>query len=266
MGRKKKQLPSILSEEEFRKIGNFILNRKPKRHDNFGDKYFRYCNARDFMIFYLIFYLGLRPKESYALEIEHLDLKNKIITIPAYNNKERDTDNLTIPEFVYSKLCNYLWLREEQGFENNKYVFPVKHHKNKETYLSRSSVVLIFANACKAIGIYKKTYIDKNGCPRGNYNPYSLRHSFGTRVYLTTGDIKLTAIALRHHDPQSRATYIYVHLAENLLRPFILEKIYPFGINGQELILQNINKLELFSKAYNEFINKNKGSDDEQQF
>jgi len=223
MPRKPKKIPQIISEEEFKRVLNVILFKKKSQRGVIKKLYY-FNKIRKAMIFFLMYYLGLRPKESFASKVEHVNLNNGTLYIPAENNKQRVSDMIPLPDFVIDALNKYLRIRRYY-FKNSPYLFPSKHRRSSGI-LGRSMVCRIFKEACKKAGIIQTQYTDVLGRKKYNLTPYSLRHAFASKVYFKTKDIKKTALMLRQYDWQCRSTLRYVHTAENMSKREIYNSLY----------------------------------------
>ncbi len=171
------------------------------------------------MMLILQYYLGLRPMEARCIKLAHI--KNKILYIPAENNKQRFQDTLPIPYFIYMKLISYINFRNK-FFSNKDYLFP----KKDNLPLDRGSHIRFFNFILKKCNLYQKSYNDKKNNARGNLTLNSLRHSFGTFAYSKLHDIKQVACLLRHHDFLCRSTLIYIHTDENRNKLDLFDEIY----------------------------------------
>ncbi len=222
MPRKPKKIPQAITEEDFNKITSAILTEpKPK---NIGPEIFYFRQFRNCMMFFLMFYLGLRPKECYAAKLDYLNLDKETLFIPAENNKQRNSDFIPLPNFILPILVKYLEVRNSL-FKISSWLFPSDNWKHN-SHLDTCFVAGVFKRAVKKANLYQIGYIDPNGRKIPTLTPYSLRHSFGSRVYEKTHDIKKTANLLRQYDWQCRSALIYIHTTQNKGRKELLDEIY----------------------------------------
>jgi len=219
MPRKPKRIPQILSQQEIRKIIDFILSEKKKYRIT---EYQRFLRARNCVMILLQFLLGLRPKEVYDARMSYLLPDTREFYIPAQNNKQRQQDTIPIPEFIFEKIAAYLAIRNK-FFSSSPWLFPSTRPRGR---LDRSSLSKLFRKILKQLGLYRVSYIDTKGMSRGNVTLYSLRHSFGSFVYDKTKDIRKTALLLRQYDWQCRSALIYIHTTQNTSRLELLKEIY----------------------------------------
>lgn len=220
---KRKQEPQIITEEEFSKILYIIISEKKKK--TYSGNYQVFCKLRDCMVYSMMFYLGLRPKECYEAKKEHINLDKKEWLIPYFNNKQRQTDIIPIPDFIFDKLLNYIEFSNNCGFSNSEWLFPTKHYMSSGR-LSRSSINDKFNYYCNLAGLSRIMYKDADGMNHRNLHPYCLRHSFGTHAYEVLGDINKVRILMRHKDIRCRATFLYVHITDNNKRKEFLDNLY----------------------------------------
>lgn len=172
-------------------------------------KYHIFARTRNASMCIFSYYLGLRPKECRCIKLS--DFRGKRLYIPAENNKQRNNDVIPIPDFLFTKLLNYIdYLKTT--FPNSIYLFPKRDLKP----LDRGSHIRFFRYASRRVGIY-------------NVSLYSLRHSFGTNCYLKLRDIQKTAILLRHYDCSCRTTMRYIHTASPVMREELFQELYNFN-------------------------------------
>lgn len=214
---KTKKVPQTLSKEQLNLIIVYILTKKNK----YGGYYFH--RVRNAFMIYFSYYLGLRPKECYNSRVEHINLEEGCMYIPAENNKQRQQDFVYFPDFLIPAIKRYLEIRKRY-YPNSPYMFPTK--KSNGGSIDRSQYAKIFREALRGVNLYKISYIDQQNLKRANLSLYSLRHSFGTNVFKKTHDIKKTAMFLRHKDLMMRSAMIYVHCCENEIKKEIVNEIY----------------------------------------
>lgn len=167
------------------------------------------------------YYMGLRPNSTRLIEIKHINFNDKTVYIPRANSKTRQDDIFPIPDLLMNKLWAYLKIRCKV-IHNSQFLFPnIKGKASDKNYFSDK-----IRRMLKNLQISKLSYFDKAGCKRMSKNLYSLRHSFGTRVYQKTHDIKAVAIMLGHHDTLMRCASVYAHISDIQERPRIMKQIY----------------------------------------
>jgi len=219
---RRKRIPKIITPEELETILRFIIkpknSRRPTPQENF-------TRLRNCLALYLMYYLGLRPKESIAIELRHINFEKKMLFIPAQNNKQRNADIMPIPDFILEKIIFFVKLTKSQKIDS-EWLFPSIHWKSKEGRATRSVYTKSFKDALIDADMLQTSYIDGQNNPRYNITLYSLRHSFGTLVLRKTKNYKKTAKALRHYDDQCRSVLIYDHTTDHIDRENILQEVY----------------------------------------
>lgn len=206
-----KKIPHVLTEDDFNRAIKVYYDDKPC-----------FSRMRNCLIFSICFYIGLRPKEAKDIKINHINFTDRIVYIPAENNKQRNQDLMSIPNFLMDKIKTYLLIRNK--LFDSEWLFP----SNKDKNLPRGNLIRAFDIMIKISGLRYFSYVDKLGHNRRNLSIYSLRHSFGTMAMHTYKDIKIVAKALRHYDPQCRSTYIYIHTDAAKSRKEIIDGIWSY--------------------------------------
>lgn len=169
-----------------------------------------------------MFYLGLRPNTVRLIEVRHINFIHKTLFVPRSNIKTRQDDTFPIPNNLYNLLWNYLEIRSK-FIHNNIYLFP-SIRTLKPT--SRWSISAKVRRIMKQSGIAHLSFIDKSGYSRMSKNLYSLRHSFGSRVWKATKDIQAVALMLGHVDVECRCAMRYVHCSKIEDRKEIIKSIF----------------------------------------
>ena len=171
---------NLKMEKQLKKLLQAVLQQNNKKG------YYEFTRIRNAMMLTLSFVLGLRPKECYNSKLSYLNLEKQTFFIPSENNKERYQDTINIPNFLLPKLETYLKYRKIffDGFpgsnpsSSNQWLFP---SRSKHQRLNRTHYNKIFRQALKTAGLYRISYIDKQGLKRASLTPYSLRAGFGTK-------------------------------------------------------------------------------------
>lgn len=173
-------------------------------------------------IIFVMYHTGVRPREITRAKLEYLDITKGTLYIPGGNNKQREDDIIPLTDFVIQVLYQYLEIRKGHSCNGCPWLFP----NISGQPIDRSTLAQLFKRAVKKAGLYKLSYIDKQGHPRGNLSLYSLRHSFATNAYLKLKDIRKVALLLRHRDYSCRSTMRYLHSAQELKYKDILDEVY----------------------------------------
>ena len=143
-----------------------VINTKDNRFRN-----------RDLTIFYLFAYTGIRVSELVSLDLKDIDTNRNIITVYRKNNK---IQQIPYPATITDTIDNYLDYRRSltPKIHNDfkKALFISQQMKRLTTESARN----ILKKYCQQLGIY-------------NVTCHTLRRTFLSTLYNTTGDIRLTA-------------------------------------------------------------------------
>lgn len=216
-----RKIPQVLTEAEIQIIVGIILKSKGQLFNK----------TRNAIMILLGFYLGLRPSEIRMARISDLNLDDKTIYIRAGHNKVRQDDTLYFPPQLIRPLELYLKMRLGKIKFKEDWLFP----SYKGGSLDRSTFAKIFRCALEKLGWRKLSYIDKQNQKHYNFKPYSLRHSFCTKVYNSTADLKSVQIMARHR--YLRSSEVYVH-CNSEKRKEIMENVFK---NEKQKIIKIIN-------------------------
>ena len=179
------KLPKILTEAETDRL----LAQPNQRY--FGPH-------RDYLFMRLMLKAGLRASEATALQPEHLDLMSgKFAVREGKGAKDR---TLWVGEEILEELRE--WMDRRSGeVESSGFLLPTRKGTEVATSHLRRSV---------------KRYAQKASVEEvGRVSPHTLRHTFATRLYRETGNIRLTQKALGHSDLST--TMIYTHVVDEEL-------------------------------------------------
>jgi site-specific recombinase XerD len=175
------QLPRILTEEETMRL----LEQPTRRY---------YAPHRDYLYMRVMLKAGLRSAEATALRPEHVDLMSgKVMVREGKGAKDR---TLWIGEELLEELRDWMDRRPESDS-----LLPTRKGTQVATSHLRRSV---------------KRYARKaslSGLDR--ISPHTLRHTFATRLYRETGNIRMVQKALGHSDLST--TMIYTHVVDEEL-------------------------------------------------
>jgi len=184
----------------------------------------RFIAKRDSLFYEILYYLGLRPMECRCIELNHINFNEHTIFIPAENNKERQSDTINIPDFLWVKIIRYLNEREIES----KWLFPscLYSQRKKDYCVCYKQTERTFDNRMRRLGYLHISFIDRNKKPRYNLNLYSFRKRFGTFVYRKTRDPQTTALMLRQYDKQLKSVWRYVFAVQKEDRKDIINHLY----------------------------------------
>ena len=179
------KLPRILTEEET----EALLAQPNQRY--FGPH-------RDYLFMRLMLKAGLRASEATALQPEHLDLMSGKLTVR--EGKGAKDRTLWVGEDLLGELQEWMDRRSEQA-QSSKFLLPTRKGTEVATSHLRRSVKRYA----------RKAEIDEVE----RVSPHTLRHTFATRLYRETSNIRLTQKALGHSDLST--TMIYTHVVDEEL-------------------------------------------------
>jgi len=188
---RQKKLPKVLSNEE-----TYSLFQQPNR------RYF--SPHRDYLMMRVMLMAGLRAEEVTTLRPEHVDLQTgKTNVVEGKGAKDR---NVWLSGDVVSELREWATRRanadlgsQSAGPGSDSYLFPTQNGTAVATSHLRRSVTRYARDA------------EIRGASR--VSPHTLRHTFATRLYKQTGDIRLTQKALGHSDVST--TMMYTHIVDD---------------------------------------------------
>lgn len=165
-----------------------------------------FLGIRDYALYALMYDLGLRVGEVYALDVENIDSKNKKLTVMGKGNKKRTL-------YLNSEILKILseWLAVRHNFLN--------HDKINALFISKKGLRLAIRTMEDNLKkILKKTQLNthfKSTC-------HTFRHSFASHLNDQEVDILVIQSLLGHSTP--RSTDIYIHPSEKRVRE-ALEKL-----------------------------------------
>lgn len=151
-------------------------------------------NTRDKAIIALLLYTGLRSKELLNLNIDDLDMKNRLVMVRASGGDI--VKNYAERKVVLSKKCASIleeWLCIRPNVEGNDALFLNIYGKR----LTRSGLYKIVLNTGKRAGIERNVYT------------HLLRHTCATSM-LRAG-IPVTEVALQLGHKSLSSTMVYLH-------------------------------------------------------
>lgn len=197
-----RKLPPALNDNQ---IAELVKHELQKDYIHKRKKYI-FLNIRNATMIQFGALTGCRPGEIRGLKFVDLDFENRRIYIPGENNKLQQQAVVLMPEPLVEILVQYFIFRQVY-FAESEWVFP----NQTGGKIDRSTFARIFRDALRRANLYKVNFIDAQGLKRANFNPYSLRHSFGTKVFNRTGDLRKTQACMRHKDINSTIKYIHVN-------------------------------------------------------
>lgn len=178
--RKEKPIPRAISKTDFERLISCLKFSPSRCRKNY---------IRDKLIFYLLYYCGLRRGELLSLDWDDVNLGSRIIIIRSSKNKS----GRIIP--IHPKLYDLLELYLTQRL-------PLKNRALIAGEAGKRLTVGSFSNLIKMY--FKISLLSKKG-----YTAHSLRHGFATRLIEKNINIFLVQKLLGHANLDS--TQIYVH-------------------------------------------------------
>jgi len=149
-----------------------------------------YSPHRDYLVFRLMLETGIRPSEAVGITMDRVDFSTGRIVVVGKNDKQR---RVWMKVALRDAVKSFLARRPQ-----SKFLFPTRKGTKVETNHLRRSV---------------KRYAEEAGISDlENVSPYSMRHTFATRLYEETSDLELVRDALGHERVQT--TMQYVHTPE----------------------------------------------------
>jgi len=147
------------------------------------------AGPRDRAILRLLHDLGLRRGEVVSLDLEHLELGKRTLSILGKGRDERDT--VTVPRPTGKVLAEWLAVR---GGEPGP-LFTSGRPGFKGRRLTGSGVLQIVAKLGRAVGA-------------DNVRPHGIRHTAITRVLELTQNVAAATAFARHASPQTTFRYV----------------------------------------------------------
>jgi site-specific recombinase XerD len=179
------KLPKILTEKETDRL----LSQPNQRY--FGPH-------RDYLFMRLMLKAGLRASEATALRPEHIDLMSGKLSVR--EGKGAKDRTLWVGEEVLGELRQWMDRRGDEA-ETSDFLLPTRKGTQVATSHLRRSVKRYARDA----GIEE---VDR-------VSPHTLRHTFATRLYRETSNIRMVQKALGHSDLST--TMIYTHVVDEEL-------------------------------------------------
>ncbi|MDD5601264.1 MAG: tyrosine-type recombinase/integrase [Actinomycetota bacterium] len=178
--RKIKPIPKVVSNDDFKKLISCIKFSPARCRKN--------C-IRDSLIFYMLYYCGLRRSELLNLSWENIDLgKDWLIVRCGKNKKDR-----IIPLHPKVKELLDLYLIQRLPLKNNALI--IGEQGSRLTITSFNNII--------------NMYLAVSGIKKKGYSAHSFRHGFATRLIEKNVNIFMVQRLLGHSSLDS--TRIYIH-------------------------------------------------------
>ena len=162
---------------------------------------------RDFLLYSLLYRLGLRISEALAIDLEDIDLKKQIITIHGKGRRQRV---LPLISDVAEMIKSWLLMRTKVfGAQEQKALFVSKKGNRLSARTAQENLQKIVAQA-GPFSIKKIT-------------PHSLRHAFATHAIEGDADLIVLKAVMGHASIHS--TQIYIHPSLDTLRKAVNDHV-----------------------------------------
>lgn len=190
---KRKKIPILLSQADLKTLVNFLFDINFYK-DTEQENYFHQFQERMILIF--LYTLGLRASEICGLEIQNLNLEEKIIKVLGKGEKERF---IPIPQEIISLIKNYLEIVRPQTsantiFFNQKKVGPKK--------FSRQQIFVLVKKYSKALRLNPKI------------SPHKFRHSIATHLLEVGANLRILQEFLGHASVSTVQIYTHTNLKQ----------------------------------------------------
>lgn len=180
--KKEEILPTIIDEKEINAIYKSINTKT-----NLG--------RRNYLIFDMLYSLGLRASELCELEIGNIDLGRKQIKVLGKGSKERI---VILHEKLIDELSYYITFVRPMLLANSEVDTNILLINYKGTPLTTRGLRVILDKLMRDAGEYV------------NISPHMLRHSFATALLNNGADLRVVQELLGHS--HLKTTQIYTHL------------------------------------------------------
>ena len=169
---------------------------------------------RDQAILYLLYYSGIRAQELVGLDIQNVNLKERVIRVVGKGNKERI---VPFSEDCKKELKNYI------DNERKKHVdlYPAWQKKQLAKNKKVSARAPLFFNSqggpltTRGLEFILDSIQEKTGLFVG-LHPHILRHSFATHLLENGADLRVIQELLGHES--INATQVYTHVTEEAMK------------------------------------------------
>lgn len=207
--------PQVLEPEEVKRILNCIDKRSV-------------LGFRDFLLYSMLYRLGLRLGEALGLDMQDIDLQNQLLTIHGKGRRQRKLPLVSDLPYLLEKwlyLRNKLW-----NAKNNRALFISKKGNRLSARTAQDNFQKIITRS-QPLSLKKLT-------------PHSLRHAFASHAIEGNADLLVLKAVLGHALMQTTEIYLHPsmkvlrkavndHLASEILRDLIDENIVVLRIQSQ---------------------------------
>lgn len=158
--------------------------------------YYEAKAQRDFAIINLLLRTGLRTIEVIRANVGDITFKGsqRVLLIQGKGRDEKDNFVL-LTDKTYKPILDYLTRRVDNG--PTAPLFASSSNNSTGQRLSTRTISFIAKEGLKAIGLDERSF-----------TAHSLRHTGGTNVLRTTGDLEQTRLFMRHSNPATTLLYV----------------------------------------------------------
>ncbi len=187
--KKKQTLPRFLSEEDIKKILNYL-------HVNKNT----FKNFQTLLLTELLYATGLRVSELVSMKLSNLNDDLNSICILGKGNKERVIPLAKITKKILSQYLSSSHYLKSKYKSGGTWLFPSRRgHITRQTYYYK----------LKSIAI-------KSGLNNKKVSPHMLRHAFASHMLKNGADLKVIQYLLGHEDISTVQIYTHVNLKDSL--------------------------------------------------
>lgn len=182
----KKREIGFLTKQEVQKMVTGIELKTPSDKRELADEW----KIRNAAIIYLFLYTGIRCSALVSIDVDDIDLQDKVLYVTDKGSKVRRFD---LNDEVFDEILK--WKNERSkilGSNKEKALFI----SNRKKRISTQSVALM-------VNTYAKL-----GKINHNITPHKLRATYGTHLYNVTGDINFVRDCMGHDSIDTTKLYI----------------------------------------------------------
>lgn len=201
--KKEERLPNIIDEKEIEAIYKSINTDSP-------------LGKRNYLIFDMLYSLGLRASELCNLRVNEIDLSRRVIKILGKGSKERI---VILHEELVKELSNYITFTRPRLLAKSDVITDLLIINYKGTPLTTRGLRVILNKLIKDAGEYI------------HIHPHMLRHSFATALLNNGADLRVVQELLGHS--HLKTTQIYTHLSTEKLQK-TYNKYHPRARNEKD--------------------------------
>ena len=185
----KQALPRFLSEEDIKKILNYLYVNK----DTFK-------NFQTLLLTELLYATGLRVSELVSMKLSNLNEDLNSICILGKGNKERVIPLAKITKKILSQYLSSSHYLKSKDKSKDSWLFPSRRsHITRQAYYYKLKLIAI-----------------KSGLTTHKISPHMLRHAFASHMLKNGADLKVIQYLLGHEDISTVQIYTHVNLKDSL--------------------------------------------------